>query len=428
MRVAVIGGGIAGIAAAHHAQAFADVTLYEANAVLGGHTDTHNLFVDDAAHSVDSGFIVFNTGNYPLFSRWLDELRVASKPTVMSFGVSTADGLEYGTTGLRALFCQPRNLACAGFLAMLGEIRRFYRRAGELGADRRALGGERRTLGEFVAAEGYSEMFVEAHLLPMCAAIWSAPRQRVTAMPIAHIVAFMSNHGLLELRNRPQWRVVEGGSSAYLGAFESRFRGRVRRSCRVRRVVRDQHGADVQTDTDRCRFDYVVFACHSDDALRLVDPTPAEASVLGAIRYGAAKAVVHSDASAMPRSRDAWSSWNVRSAPTGEYEFTYWMNRLQGIGPERQFFVTLNPMEPLDRVWVERDYRHPVFDAGALAAQRRHAAVDIGRTRYCGAYWGWGFHEDGFRSGRDAARQIMPGPAFDTSREPGSLALRKSTR
>ena len=410
MRVAVIGGGIAGIAAAHHAQPFADVTLYEAKAVLGGHTDTHNLFVDDRAYAVDSGFIVFNTGNYPLFSRWLDDLGVASKPTVMSFGVSTANGLEYGTTSLRALFCQPGNVARTGFLAMLGDIRRFYRRARELRDDPR-------TLGEFVADEGYSRTFIEAHLLPMCAALWSVPRERVTDMAIAHVAAFMSNHGLLELRNRPQWRVVDAGSSAYLEAFESRFRGRIRRSCPVRKVVRDTGGANVQTDTDIHRFDYVIFACHSDDALRLVDPTPAEAAVLGAIRYGASKAVVHSDASVMPQSRDAWSSWNVNADSNGEFQFTYWMNSLQGIGPEQQFFVTLNPTGTLDSAWVERDYRHPIFDPGALAAQRRHAEVDTGRTRYCGAYWGWGFHEDGFRSGYEAARQIVDRAALDVVHE-----------
>lgn len=410
MRVAVIGGGIAGIAAAHYAQPFADVTLYEAKAVLGGHTDTHNLLVDDRAYAVDSGFIVFNTGNYPLFSRWLDDLGVASKPTVMSFGVSMANGLEYGTTGLRALFCQPRNLARTGFLAMLGDIRRFYRRASELGDDCR-------TLGEFVAEEGYSGTFVEAHLLPMCAALWSSSRERVADMAVAHVAAFMSNHGLLELRKRPRWRVVDGGSSAYLEAFENRFRGRIRRSCAVRRVVRDTCGANVQTDKDSHRFDYVVFACHSDDALRLVDPTPAEAAVLGAIRYGSSKAVVHSDPSVMPRSLDAWSSWNVNANANGEFQFTYWMNRLQGIVSERQFFVTLNPAGALDSAWVERDYRHPVFDLGALAAQRRQAEVDTGRTRYCGAYWGWGFHEDGFRSGYEAARQIVGGAAFDVVHE-----------
>ena len=410
MRVAVVGGGISGIAAAHHAQPFADVTLYESNAVLGGHTDTHNLFAGDRAYPVDSGFIVFNRGNYPLFSRWLADLGVASKPTVMSFGVSTADGLEYGTTGLRALFCQPRNLARAGFLAMLGDIRRFYARAAELGDDRR-------TLGEFVADEGYSGTFVEAHLLPMCAALWSATRERARDMGIGHIAAFMSNHGLLALRNRPRWRVVDGGSSAYLEAFERRFRGRIRRSCAVRAVVRDVRGATVQTDTDSVRFDYVIFACHSDDALRLIEPTPAEVAVLGAIRYGASRAAVHSDPSVMPRSRDAWSSWNVRAGPGGEFEFTYWMNRLQDIGPEQQFFVTLNPRGALDDTWVERDYRHPVFDPGALAAQRRRAEINTGRTRYCGAYWGWGFHEDGFRSGCEAARQIADGTGPDAARE-----------
>jgi len=400
MRVAVIGAGISGIAAAHNAQQFADVTLYEAGTVLGGHTDTHNLFVDDRSFAVDSGFIVFNPRHYPLFSRWLDGLGVASKPTDMSFGVSLAGGLEYGTSDLKALFCQRRNLLRPDFLAMLRDIGRFYRRAQRLVDDDRSL-------AELFAEEQYSESFVNGHLMPMCAALWSAPRDRTSAMPAAHVIAFMANHGLLQLRRRPVWRVIEGGSSAYLDAFESRFRGRIRKSCPVRRVQRNKRGVNVHTDADVQSFDHAVLACHGDDALRIVDPTPTERAVLGAFRYQANRAVVHSDASVMPRNRRAWSSWNVHSTHEGEFEFTYWMNRLQGIDSARQFFVTLNPKRPLDTVWVERDYRHPVFDQSTRIAQGRHHEINAERTLYCGAYWDWGFHEDGFRSGCEAARRLL---------------------
>ena len=410
MRVAVVGAGIAGIAAAHHAQGFADVTLYEARSVLGGHTDTHNLFLTDRTFAVDSGFIVFNTSYYPLFSRWLADLGVASKPTDMSFGVSLANGLEYGTTGLKALFCQRRNLLRPGFLAMLRDIPRFYRHAARLVDDPR-------TLAELFADERYSNAFVDGHLMPMCAALWSAPRHLADAMPVAHVAAFMANHGLLQLRRRPAWRVIDGGSNAYLDAFESRFRGRVRKACPVRHVQRDADGVVLQTDTDACGFDHVVLACHGDDALDIVEPTPAERRILGAFRYQTNRAVVHSDASVMPASRRAWSSWNVRETPEGEFEFTYWMNRLQGIDSARQFFVTLNPARPLDAVWLERDYRHPVFDRAARSAQGRRDEVDAQRTRHCGAHWGWGFHEDGFRSGCEAAESLRESALASRSAE-----------
>ena len=403
MRVAVVGAGISGIAAAHHAQAFADVTLYEASAILGGHTDTHNLFVDDRTFAVDSGFIVFNASYYPLFSRWLDDLGVGSKPTDMSFGVSLASGLEYGTSDPKALFCQHRNILRPGFLAMLRDIRRFYRHAPRLVDDHR-------TLAELFAEERYSPAFVDGHLMPMCAALWSAPRGLASAMPAAHVTAFMANHGLLQLRRRPVWRVIEGGSNTYLEAFERRFCGRVRKSCPVRHVQRYAHGVRLQTDTDAHDFDHVILACHGDDALRIVDPTPAERAVLGAFRYQTNRAVVHSDGSVMPRNRRAWSSWNVRAAHDDEFEFTYWMNRLQGIDAERQFFVTLNPRRPLNAVWLERDYRHPVFDKAARAAQGRRSDINKSSTLYCGAYWGWGFHEDGFKSGYEAASRLAGSP------------------
>lgn len=399
MRVAVVGAGISGIAAAYYAQEFADVTLYEASAVLGGHTDTHNLFADDRSFAVDSGFIVFNTAYYPLFSRWLADLGVAAKPTDMSFGVSLANGLEYGTSDLKALFCQRRNLLRGDFLAMLRDIPRFYRRAGQLVDDPR-------TLAELFAEERYSRAFVDGHLMPMCAALWSAPRHLASAMPVAHVAAFMANHGLLQLRHRPVWQVIDGGSDTYLDAFESRFRGRVRRSSPVRRAERNANGVTLHTDTDACGFDHVVLACHGDDALRIVDPTPAERTVLGAFRYRTNRAVVHSDASVMPCNPHAWSSWNVHATHEDEFEFTYWMNRLQGVDSARQFFVTLNPARPLKAVWLERDYRHPVFDRAVRTAQRRRQEINTHRTLYCGAHWGWGFHEDGFRSGREAAERL----------------------
>ncbi len=401
MRVAVIGGGVSGIAAAHACQAFAEVTLFEAKSRLGGHANTHVLLIDGRAYAVDSGFIVFNRRNYPLFSGWLDALGVATQPTEMSFGVSTADGLEYGTSSLGALFCQRRNRVRPTFLRMLSDILRFYRQAPGI-AD-----SDPQPLADFLRAGRYSEAFAENHLVPMCAALWSAPAERARELPISHIAAFMARHGMTQLRNRPQWEVVQGGSQAYVSAFRRTFKGELRTDLPVDAVRRDALGVTVATDRGSRRFDHAILACHSDDALALLDATDHERSVLGAIRYQPNRAVLHSDASVMPRRRVAWSSWNVRADAKGRFECTYWMNRLQSLDAPRPLLVTLNPAQTPRDIWLECDYRHPIFTASAHAAKARLGEISgRNRTFYCGAYWGWGFHEDGFRSGLEAARRL----------------------
>ena len=393
------------MAAADALQEFADTTLYEAKPRLGGHTDTHNVFTGDHSCAVDTGFIVFNRPNYPLFSAWLDRLGVATQPSDMSFAVRRADtGLEYGTDSLAALFCQRRNARSVGFLSMLNGIRRFYRRA------RRVDEGDMRTLGEYIDDECYPTHFVNDHLLPLCSALWSAPVGTMRSLPVAHVVKFMVNHCLLELRNRPEWRVVSGGSHSYVDAFTRHYRGRLHLGHRVRHIARRPDGVRVATDKGSVVFDSIVLACHADDALALIEPSRTERDVLGAFAYRDNVAALHSDESAMPRNRRAWSSWNVtadhRDATTA-CDITYWMNRLQGLPGSRQFFVSLNPRTPPRHVWVERDYRHPVYTTASHKARSRHPEID-GRDRiyYCGAYWGWGFHEDGFRSGADAANAI----------------------
>lgn len=401
MRVAIIGGGISGLAAAHGCQSFSDVTLYEAQPRLGGHTDTHNLLVDGRTYAVDSGFIVFNRENYPRFSEWLEGLDVPSQATQMTFGVSTAAGLEYGTSSLGAVFCQRRNAISPSFLLMLNDIGRFYRTAGTV-VDRDST-----TLGEFLRVGRYSEAFAEHHLLPMTAALWSAPRECARNLPIGHVAVFMANHGLTRWRQRPQWRVIRGGSSSYLAAFAASFKGETRLACPVRHVMRQGSGVIIETEKGSERFDQVVLACHSDDALALVDATTEERNILSAIPYQSNRAVLHSDASIMPSDASAWSSWNVHIAADGNYEFTYWMNRLQGLASTPHFFVTLNPVRPLANLWAQREYRHPVFTPDAVQAKRRLEQMNGGnRTHYCGAWCGWGFHEDGFRSGARVAERL----------------------
>ncbi len=408
MKVAVIGSGISGIAAAYLLQkaaprAAVEIILFEADKRIGGHTDTHSVLAGGKSYAVDSGFIIFNRDNYPQFSAFLDELGVASQPTNMSFGVSnTETGLEYGTHNLGSLFCQRRNAVSPRFLGMLRDLRRFYRDAQSLKLD------ETTTLGQLARQQGYGKGFIRDHLAPMCAALWSLPLRRVEDLPALHIVAFMAQHKLLQLNGRPEWRVVQGGSARYLDAFASRFRGDIRAHDPVLAVSRRAGGATVRARSGTYQVDAVVMACHSDQALALLtDPSAAEREILAAIPYQPNQVVVHSDARVMPRHPDAWSSWNgmVNGDAEGSCQVSYWMNRLQGLPGEQNFFVTLNPSQALDHVWCTRSYSHPVFTVeGRVAQRRRHEINGANHTYYCGAYWRWGFHEDGFASAADVVR------------------------
>lgn len=398
MKVAVIGSGISGIAAADRLQHLVErVVLFEADGRLGGHTDTHSIMTGGRTHAVDSGFIVFNRENYPGFSSWLDKLNVATQATDMSFGVRNLQtGLEYGTRNVNALFCQRRNLLSPRFFGMLRDLRRFYREAAVFAGD------EQLTLGELVRQQGYSRGFVDEHLVPMCGALWSLPGADVPDVSASHVIAFMAQHRMLQIQGRPQWRVVSGGSAQYLRAFRSQFDGDIRTGDPVLRVRRSDAQVHLATAAGEHSFDAVVFACHSDQALKLLDdPSPLEREILGAIEYQKNRVVVHSDPRVMPRARPAWSSWNalVGEGAAQSCQVTYWMNLLQGLPGPEQFFVTLNPREELSRVWSEREYSHPIFTKGARLAQRRRDEINGARNSfYCGAYWGWGFHEDGFAS------------------------------
>jgi predicted NAD/FAD-binding protein len=419
VKIAIVGSGISGIAAAHLLQnpplseqrpEPIEVVIFEADGRIGGHTDTHAILVGGRSYAVDSGFIIFNRDNYPLFSAWLDELGVASQPTNMSFGVRNAElGIEYGTQNLNALISQRRNAFSPRFLRMLHDLRRFYREAQALDLD------ETVTLGQLVRQQGYRQGFVRDHLWPMCAALWSLPLGSVEHVPAAHVVAFMAHHKLLQLHGRPEWRVVQGGSARYVDAFLRAFRGEVRLNEPVHAISRRPDGVIVRSRSGERRFDAVVMACHSDQSLALLaDPSTAEREILAAIGYQPNKVVVHSDPRVMPHSRRAWSSWNglVNGAAEHTCQVSYWMNRLQGLSGPTDFFVTLNPTQPLTNVWCRRHYSHPVFTAEARMAQRRrHEINGVNNTYYCGAYWGWGFHEDGFASALDVVRLMRGGLA-----------------
>ena len=412
MRIAIVGSGISGLSAARLLSRQHDVVLFEANDYLGGHTDTHRVEVDGRTLEVDTGFIVHNPGNYPLLTRLFDELGVATQATTMGFSVQDArSGLEYNATSLDGLFCQRRNLASPRFWGMLRDLARFYRAAPALLDDDRP--GP--SLGEYLDANRYGTAFRDQHLVPMASALWSSPEQSVLGFPAKYLVQFMANHHMLQLTGRPEWRVVRGGSRRYVETMMARWDVQVRLSSPVRGIVRDAQGVSLRCDAGSERFDQVVLACHSDQALRLLDDaSDGEREILGAIRYQANDTVLHTDARLLPRHRKAWAAWNAHlpADPALACTVSYCMNLLQGLPGETPLVVTLNRTGDIDpaRILVRRGYQHPVYTHATVAAQaRKHEIQGVHRTWFAGAYWGWGFHEDGIRSGVEVARALGVG-------------------
>ncbi len=406
LKIAVVGTGIAGMAAAWQLTFRHDITVYERAARLGGHSNTVNA----GGIPVDTGFIVYNPLNYPNLTALFDHLGVPTKPTEMSFGVSLDQGdLEYSGTNIAGLFAQKRNLVRPRFLSMLRDLMRFYRNAPAAAA---ALEDPTITLGDFLRAGGYGDAFRRDHLLPMAAAIWSAPPDRMLDYPAAAFIRFHANHGLLQIADRPEWRTVDGGSKVYVEKLTANFADRIRLDCGAVSVRRTTDGVIVRDGSGHAeRYDHVVLASHADQSLALLeDADPLEREVLGAFRYSHNLAVLHTDARFMPKRRAAWSSWNFigdRSSEAGVC-VTYWMNRLQSL-PGRDMFVTLNPPEPphAGTLLHSEVYEHPMFDARAMAAQSRLWSLQgRGNTWYCGAYFGAGFHEDGLQAGLAVAEAL----------------------
>lgn len=409
MRIAVIGSGIAGLASAWLLSRAHEVTLIEANDYLGGHTHTHAIGLRGKQYAVDTGFIVHNPAHYPLLTRFFDELGVVSQPTTMSFSVrNEATGLEYNTTSLGGLFCQRRNLVSWRFHGMLRDILRFYRQAPAL------LDGDDPgpTLGEYLIAHRYGKAFRDEHLVPMASALWSSPSSRILEFPARYLAAFMANHQMLQVRDRPEWRVVRGGSESYVRALRARWNVRERLNCAVHALHRDADGVEVEHTAGRERFDHVVLACHSDQALALLrDADAAERDILGAIPYQENDVVLHTDARLLPRNRKAWAAWNAAIPRDAGAPCTvsYCMNLLQGLDAPEPLVVTLNRSEAIDpaTILTRMRYHHPMYTHAAVAAQRRKAEIQgVRRTWFAGAYWGFGFHEDGMRSGVEVANGL----------------------
>jgi predicted NAD/FAD-binding protein len=401
MRIAVIGSGISGLVCAWLLSREHHVILYEAQDYFGGHTHTHRIALEGTTYQVDSGFIVYNTRHYPLLTRLLAELGVTSQATTMSFAVrNDRSGLEYNASSLNGLFCQRRNLMSPRFLGMVRELLRFYREAPAVLADDRCD----LTLEQYLVQRQYSDAFIQDHLVPMGAALWSCPPADVLAFPVRHLLQFMANHQMLQVAGRPSWQVVQGGSSQYVAALTSRWRVEERVRAPVRRVWRFRSHVAVKTDGGVERFDHLVMACHSDQALALLaDASAQERDILGAIRYHKNDVILHSDPAVLPSKRRFWAAWNVLVSTRSESPFivSYCMNLLQGLKSTQPLIVTLNGEGDIDshRVLERMRYEHPVFNLAAVAAQKRKEQIQgSNRTWYAGAYWGWGFHEDGMRS------------------------------
>ena len=411
--IAVIGSGIAGMSAAWLLSQKHNVTVYEREDRLGGHSNTVEAPTAKSTVPVDTGFIVYNERNYPNLTALFKHLDVPTKDSEMSFAASLdGGGMEYSGTDINGMFGQRRNILRPRFWAILKDVRRFYRDAPSVLADEKFASS---SLGHYLEFHGYSKPFIEDHLLPMGAAIWSASAAGMLNFPAAAFIRFFESHGLLEIANRPVWRTVDGGSREYIKRLTQGYRDRVLLGMPATSVHRRDGAVFVESeDGNRRRFDHVVIASHADQALGLLsDANTLERRWLGAIRYSQNRAVLHNDSRLMPKRKRVWSSWNYlqsqRNGGDTSLCVTYWMNRLQGIDPSHPLFVTLNPhIEPdCKSIIGEFLYEHPVFDRSALDAQQHLWSLQgRGNTWFCGSYFGYGFHEDGLQSGLAVAEAV----------------------
>jgi predicted NAD/FAD-binding protein len=409
MRIAIIGTGISGslvarlLASRHH------VTVYESNGYPGGHANTVDVELDGRTYPVDTGFMVFNRRTYPQFCRLLELLEIASQDSDMSFSVGCQrSGLEYQGSSLNGLFAQRGNLLRPSFWRMLSDILRFNRRGMLAAASDRLQDG--RTVNDFLQECGVGHRFVRHYLVPMAAAIWSSDPRAILDFPARFMIGFFANHGLMQLRDRPQWRTILGGSRRYVTALLEPIRDQVRLRSPVTSVKRSDRYVSVTEASGRIDdYDEVVFASHADQTLRMLgDATLAEQQILQAFPYQPNQAVLHTDIRMLPRRRRAWASWNYRIPDSDEQaaSVTYDLSRLQNHRSSTPILLTLNPTRPIDESRILRvfDYAHPAFTRASIAAQSRHREISgRNRTHFCGAYWGYGFHEDGVRSALSVA-------------------------
>lgn len=413
-KIAIIGSGISGLTAGFLLHRLHDITLFEAAPVLGGHTATVDVTQDGRNYAVDTGFIVFNDRTYPNFLKLLARIGVASQPAEMSFSVKSPEGLEYNGHNLDTLFAQRSNLLSPRFYRFVAEILRFNRQARAWLGGRTAVGpmSAEQTLGAFLQAGGFSDYFARHYILPMGAAIWSSTLADMRVFPLGFFLRFFQNHGLLDVANRPQWYVIPGGSREYLGPLTAGWQQQIRLACPVQGVRRVDDGVVIQSLKGEEHFDEVILACHSDQALRLLqDASAREQAILGAMAYQANEVWLHTDVNCLPARRKAWASWNYQLDTDEQARplVSYNMNILQGLESPLPFCVSLNPAGKVDESKVLRRfvYDHPVFNLASIQAQQARADIcGQGHTHFCGAYWYNGFHEDGVRSALDVATRF----------------------
>lgn len=408
MRIAIIGAGVSGLVCAHLLHRDHELVIFEASDRAGGHANTVHVETGTGAYDLDTGFVVFNDRNYPGFECLLGELGVPTQPSQMSFGVSDGVDFEYNGASPNGLFATRSNMIAPAFHRMIADVVRFNRDA------RRLLASEENpSLRDWLSQQRYSRMFVERLIVPQASAVWSADPAQMWSFPARFLVEFFENHGMLGFRDRPHWRTITGGSRNYVQALIRPWRERLRLSTPVTEVAR--HPSHVTVSARGCepeRFDAVVMATHSDQALALLaDPGERERELLGAIPYQQNEVVLHTDRSLLPRRQRAWASWNFHlgDVAQGCCTVTYHLNRLQSLRADREFCVTLNRTEAIDpeQIICKTRYAHPVYTPMGVAAQARHDEISgRNRTHYCGAYWGWGFHEDGLSSARRVVGEL----------------------
>ncbi len=413
MKIAIIGSGISGVSAAYHLDKQGhQTTIFEKANYFGGHTDTHRLNINNEQVNIDSGFIVFAKEYYPHFTSMLDELGIQSKPTQMSFSASNPiSGLVYNATNLNTLFCQRRNLLRPTFYRMILDIIRFYQSGNSiLNHIEPSV-----TSAEYFTQKRYSKTFQEDHIFPMIGALWSTPPSLVKHYPIRFLVEYMQAHGMMNLWQRPEWQVLNNGSFEYINILKQRLKHCTwKLNCGVTNVIREEDRVLIQSASAEPEyFDAVIMACHADQAkLLLQKPSKQEREILGAIGFEANEITIHTDESIMPQNTLAWASWNTRVSTNSKEacSATYWMNELQGLNIDTNVFVSLNENRQVDpeKVLKKRYYHHPSYTHKSVAARKKLPNINgENRTAFAGAYWGWAFHEDGARSGYDAANLLM---------------------
>ena len=406
MKIAIIGSGISGLTSAYLLNRNHDVTIFEANDYIGGHTHTHNINIDGKNYSIDTGFIVYNERTYPNFIKLLDQLNIERQLSTMGFSVKSASqDYEYAGESLNTLFAKRSNIFRINFWRMLYEMYHFGKKADSLGSGLDVS----MTLGDYLVDENYSSEFINYFIIPMGAAIWSTPANKVLDMPAYFFIKFFYNHGMLELTNRPNWWVIKNGSSEYIKKITIGFEDKIHLSTPVKKVSRVEGGVEIVLfKKDKAlKFDSVIFATHSNQALDILDdPSDAEKDILGSIPYQKNNILLHTDSSVLPRRKLAWASWNYQldSDPNSPVILTYNMNILQTIEANKTFCVTLNDSDSVDKnsILKKITYHHPLFTVKAIEAQKRKSEISgVNNTYYCGAYWRNGFHEDGVVSALD---------------------------